>query len=189
MKPSALPVVWLRVRLCLVAFEPVACVALALCLTGAVVLFWALEQRQSEAMRNRLPPSVAAISEAHSVPRRPAEANANLAQFYSSLGDKRHVEQQVKTLFGLAEKTGLTLQQGEYKQSYEKNAKVWTYQVVLPVKGSYPAIWRFAFLSMRALPFASLDAVSFKRNGIGEVNVEARLGLTLYLAAQQGLLE
>jgi hypothetical protein len=37
-------------------------------------------------------------------------------------------------------------------------------------------------LALRAIPFASLDDISFKRDAIGTANVEARLRLTLYLA-------
>jgi hypothetical protein len=106
----------------------------------------------------------------------------NLAAFYGTLGERRYAEQQVKTLFGLAAKSGLSLAQGEYKSVYDRNAHVWTYQVNLPVKGSYAAIWQFAFGALRAIPFASLDDIGFRREAIGDPQVEARLRLTLYLS-------
>ena len=58
----------------------------------------------------------------------------------------------------------------------------YTYQVTLPVKGSYGAVWKFGMLALRAIPFASLDEISFRRDAIGDAAVEARLRLTLYLA-------
>ena len=51
----------------------------------------------------------------------------------------------------------------------------------LPVKGSYGAIWQFALGALRAIPFASLDDIGFRRDSIGDPVVEARLRLTLYL--------
>jgi len=110
----------------------------------------------------------------------------NLSAFYGALGERRYAEQQVKTLFALAAKSGLSLAQGEYKSAYDRNAHVWTYQVNLPVKGSYPAIWQFAFGALRAIPFASLDDIGFRRDAIGDPQVEARLRLTFYLADQAG---
>jgi hypothetical protein len=104
-----------------------------------------------------------------------------LDAFYAALGPRRYAEQQVRTLFALAGKNGLSLSQGEYKTGYDRNARVTTYQVNLPVKGSYGAIWQFAMGALRAIPFASLDDISFRRDGIQDPAVEARLRLTLYL--------
>ena len=119
-------------------------------------------------------------------PPAPASAgpNENLALFYDTLGERRYAEQQVKTLFALAAKSGLVLSQGEYKGAFEQNGRFHTYQVNLPVKGSYGAIWQFGMQALRAIPFASLDEISFRRDTIGEPTVEARVRLTLYLADQ-----
>jgi len=106
----------------------------------------------------------------------------NLDAFYGALGQRRYAEQQLKTLFGLAAKSGLVLNQGEYKSARERNARVNTYQVNLPVKGSYAAIWQFSLAALRAIPYASLDDISFRRDNIGDPAVEARLRFTLYLA-------
>ncbi|RYF04166.1 MAG: hypothetical protein EOO78_05145 [Oxalobacteraceae bacterium] len=106
----------------------------------------------------------------------------NLDAFYGALGQRRYAEQQLKTLFGLAAKSGLVLNQGEYKSARDRNARVNTYQVNLPVKGSYAAIWQFSLAALRAIPYASLDDISFRRDSIGDPTVEARLRFTLYLA-------
>jgi hypothetical protein len=131
-----------------------------------------------------LPSPVPALAAAPAVPAAPPPDN--LDAFYAALGPRRYAEQQVKTLFTLAAKNGLTLSQGEYKTGYDRNARVTTYQVNLPVKGSYGAIWQFAFGALRAIPFASLDDVSFRRDSIGDPAVEARLRLTLYLKDAPG---
>jgi hypothetical protein len=106
--------------------------------------------------------------------------------FYDTLGERRYAEQQVKTLFALAAKNGLALSQGEYRTAYDRNARLTTYQINLPVKGSYGAIWKFALGALLAIPFASLDDIGFRRDSIGDPNVEARLRLTLYLKDEPG---
>ena len=116
----------------------------------------------------------------------PAQATDPLDAFYAALGPRRYAEQQVKTLFALASKNGLSLSQGEYKTAYDRNARVTTYQVNLPVKGSYGAIWKFALGTLRTIPFASLDDIGFRRDSIGDPAVEARLRLTLYLKDTPG---
>jgi hypothetical protein len=132
-------------------------------------------------------PAAAAAAVAPAVPAAPpAPSVDNLDAFYAALGPRRYAEQQLKTLFTLAAKNGLSLSQGEYKTGYDRNAHLSTYQVNLPVKGSYGAIWQFAFGALRAIPFASLDDVSFRRDTIGDPAVEARLRLTFYLKDAPG---
>lgn len=170
----------LKLRLWLWARGPVLCAALLLAAAGAASLAWLLPQRGVDARRQQVAIAVATLAPS-SKPAAPATEHDNLAQFYAVLGEKRYAEQQVATLFALAAKNGLTLSQGEYKGAYDAAARVSTYQVVLPVKGSYHAIWQFALACLQTVPFASLDEISFRREAIGEPQVDARLRLTFYL--------
>ncbi|MGZ8288692.1 MAG: hypothetical protein ACXW2U_13290 [Telluria sp.] len=176
----------LRLRLGLPAIGPVAGAAAVLCLAGAAALAWLVPQRALQVREHELALRVAAVPPAPVAKAAPLVANENLDLFYASLGERRYAEQQVATLFGLAAKSGLTLSQGEYKAGYERNARLHTYQVILPVKGSYPAVWKFGMESLRAIPFASLDEISFRRDAINQATVEARVRLTLYLADPAG---
>lgn len=187
MKHVKLAALALRLRLALRGLSPVLFLAVLLYAAGFGAMAWlvpareALEQERALARRAAAQPPVAP-------PAAPAaSSDLNLALFYDSLGEKRYVEQQVKTLFGIAAKTGLVLRQGEYKSGYDRNAKLHTYQVNLPVQGSYGQVWQFAMLSLRAIPFASLDDISFRRDTIGQANVEARLRLTFYLLDKPGV--
>jgi hypothetical protein len=187
----------LRLRLALLRAGPVMLGVLAVLLVSAAALAWlvhALFQQQAEgdALRAR---AVAASQAANTqnggamaAPPAPTPAPRldNLDAFYAALGQRRNAEKQVRTLFELAAKSGLVLSQGEYKSAWDRNARVHTYQVNLPVKGSYTAIWQFALGALRALPFAALDDVSFRRDSIGDPVVEARLRLTFYLADGAG---
>lgn len=173
---------WLRLRITLSTWNPVAVGAFAMCLLAAAALAWLLPARALLDQQRELARRMAALPAPRVAQAPPATDEHNLALFYATLGERRYAERQVGTLFGLAAKSGLVLRQGEYKAAYDRNARLHTYQVTLPVKGSYGAIWQFALLALRAIPFAALDEISFKRDAIGQAEVEARLRLTLYMA-------
>jgi len=181
----------LRLRLFLMRASPVALVASVVIVLSIANLLRVLhglseeEARRAEAsaraMRVTASASASPAPAAAPVPV-PAAPVDNLDAFYGTLGQRRYAERQLKTLFGLAVQNGLTLSQGEYKSGFDRNARVHTYQVNLPVKGSYAAIWQFAMAALRAIPFAALDDISFRRDSIGDPAVEARLRLTFYLS-------
>jgi hypothetical protein len=177
----------LRLRLMLLRANPLVLAAgiLVVVMAGSLAwtlnAVWAIERAQeARAAQAKQKAQVVTAPEPAAVPA-PVQAPDNLAAFYGALGARGSAEQQVKTLFGLATKSGLVLRQGEYKPGYDRNAKVYTYQVTLPVKGSYAAIWQFAMAALRTIPFASLDEITFHRDAIGDATVDARLKLTLYL--------
>ncbi len=185
MKTATFAVTALRLRLWLAARGPLVCGGMLLCAVGVASLAWLLTVSASQ--QTRRAQALAAASRPATAPA-PAvlvaaaadTPDARLAAFRDVLGE-RYVEQQVGTLFALAAKNGLTLAQGEYKSATERSGGFATYQVSLPVKGSYAAIWQFANGALAAIPFASLDDISFRRDSIGQNGVEARLRLTLYL--------
>lgn len=168
----------LRAQLAVRRAGPAVCLAALLLLAGLAGLALALAARSAQQKAAAvLPAAPTQLAEAPP----PRNANENLATFYETLGEKRYAEQQVKTLFGIAAKTGLSLDQGEYKFAYDKASRVSTYQITLPVRGPYANIWQFSLQALAAMPFAALDEVNFRRETIMEPVVEARLRFTLYL--------
>jgi len=174
----------LRARLLLARIDPLLALVLALLLAGAAVQVALVPARARldadldaarQAARTPLPPRAAPAAA-------PPSSDQNLRDFYATLGERRGVERQLKEVFALAARHGLALRQGEYRATNDRNAKLVAYQVNLPVKGSYGAIWQFAMDVLRAIPHASLDDVAFRRDSIDEAGVEARLRLTFYLA-------
>ncbi len=168
----------LDARLAVQRAGPAACLCVALLLAGVATWAWLLPQRA--ALQEELARPLPAPATLADTPP-PPSANENLALYYATLGEKRHAEEQVKTLFDLAAKAGLTLNRGEYKFGHDKASGVTTYQIALPVKGPYRNIWQFALQALAAVPFAALDEVSFRRDTIADPTVEARLRFTLYL--------
>ena len=183
MSSMTLSAMALRARLFLMARGPVLCGACVLALAAGAALAWLLPQRALQAREQQVALRLIKQGNTDVVPAAPVTASDNLALFYAALGEKRYAEQQVKTLFALAGKAGVVLNQGEYKAGFDRNARVYTYQVTLPVKGSYNDVSKFSLMVLRTIPFASLDELSFKRENIGETQVEARVRLTLFLAA------
>jgi hypothetical protein len=188
MKTASFGLILLRLRLAVRANALLAGAALALLACLAALAWTVHETGQLDAEREALKLAAARSAGLRSSLPSPAPAAAplsippdNLQAFYAALGPRQYAGQQVKTLFALAAKNGLSLSQGEYKSAYDRNARVTTYQINLPVKGSYGAIWQFALGALRAIPFAALDDIGFRRDSIGDPIVEARLRLTLYL--------
>jgi hypothetical protein len=144
---------------------------------------WLLDQeRGQEQTRSQAGAAKPAPAAAPAAPSGAQADAAALARFHGALAPRGSAAEQVKTLFGLAGQNGLVLRQGDYKAGTDRNAHLMTYGVDLPVKGSYGAVWRFALGTLQAMPFATLDDISFRRNAVGDPAVEARLRLTLYLA-------
>lgn len=172
---------WLRLGIALRTVGPVGLGAALVLAASAAALGWILPERVARAEQHRAVLAQAAAAPALATVQVVQPETASIDAFYKALGERRYAEQQVRTLFGLADKAGLSLTQGEYRGTYERNARVHAYQVTLPVRGPYKAVWGFAMSSLASIPFASLDEVSFKRESVGDANVEARLRLTLYL--------
>lgn len=57
-------------------------------------------------------------------------------------------------------------------------------QIRIPAKARYPQLRRFVEAALRDLPNASLDGLSFRRNQVGDAQIEAQLSFSLWLQAQ-----
>jgi hypothetical protein len=113
-----------------------------------------------------------------------SSAEIGAESFYKVLGGKSLLEQQIKVLFDLAKDAGLSLHQADYRPGFDKNGNFHTYQIQLPVTGSYSAVRQFCESTLLALPYASLDEMSFKREAVASGKLEAKLRFTLYLTDQ-----
>ena len=175
----------LRLQLAFIRFELSYRIACMLCAAGAAGWLWGIPhlrggidmQRQATAHTQE---KLRKINSPAPAPPRPL-AEQRLAAFYDTLGETQYAEQQVKTLFAIAGKNNLALKQAEYRLALDKEGRYHTYQIRLPVRGSYSAIRRFCEQTLLTIPFASLDDISFTRDGIASPALEAKLRFTLYL--------
>ena len=176
----------LRLQLVLSRFGLMNCIVAALCMAGLLAWGWwvpfvrgqLVQQQQSiNEARKALSPHVKSAA----IVALPL-AEKRLAEFYNVLGEDAYREQQIKTVFGIAGKTGVHLNQAEYKVAVQKNGKFRTYEISLPLTGSYTQIREFCEKTLLAIPFASLDEMSFKRDNVSNTMLETKLRFTFYLS-------
>lgn len=176
---------FLQVKLMLVHVGGIGILAAALCLTGAITWLWSIPHakhfargQQTEIYNQKLslqmPPPAPKLE-----PLSPAQSN--LLAFYSTLGTRQSATDQIRLLFNHAREAGIALEKGEYKSAYSPTSRSYSYQVLLPVTGNYGAIRRFCEKVLVAIPFASLDEITFRRDGIAAGALQAKLRFTLHL--------
>lgn len=110
--------------------------------------------------------------------RTPAE---QLAEFYRIFPEERYSPQWLEKLAALAEKNGLSLNEGEYKAVRDKGGRLMRFQMMLPVKGEYPQIRKFLAALPAETPVIALEHVQFTRQNIADSAVEVRIRLALYM--------
>ncbi|MEO8387800.1 hypothetical protein [Polaromonas sp.] len=189
MKPITfenLSVLGLKFRLWLTRFGWGNSIGFAVCLLGLAGWLGVVPYLSAESSKQQIASDQARkyFESAKVLPAaKPRPLNAErVANFHDALGEKRYVEQQLKVLFAAAKKHGLTLNQAEYRSAFNQAGHFHTYQVVLPVRGSYGAIRAFCEELLLTIPFLSLDELSFKRDAIANRTLETKLRLTLYLS-------
>lgn len=175
----------LQARLALARLGAPALLAIALCLAGAACWLWFIPQQRAAAaeLQASIDSQKQALMKTPATPEVPAlsEAQANLLAFYAALGTRQAAMEQVRSLFDLAREAGIVLEKGEYKSAYSPGSRSHGYQVLLPVSGNYSAIRRFCEKVLLAIPFSTLDEISFWREGIAAGPLQARLRFTLHL--------
>jgi hypothetical protein len=175
----------LQARIALSRIDTGPGAASLLCLAGALCWLWWVphERAQAELQGARLQRERMALRVAPAAPPKAATVSAQgrLTAFYATLGDRHRTERQLLSLFANARESGLVLAKGEYKASYDRNSQVYSYQILLPVNGSYGTIRRFCEKTLLAIPYASLDEISFRRDMVGNGTLDARLRFTLHL--------
>lgn len=191
MKPVNLMGLILRAELALRRQHPWSLAVLLLCLLALVGWLWLVPVWQARLGRLRTEAMQIDAMLLRPLPAAPAgeapRAQQNLDAFMASLGDARHTEQQVRTLFVIGRDLAMELPQGQYRLNCDESSAVCNYRVQLPVTGSYSQVRRFVEQSLQAIPFAALDEMSFKRESVAEGEIEGRLGLTLYVKARAGV--
>lgn len=102
-------------------------------------------------------------------------------EFRTRLAALEDQREHLKALFKEAANAGITLAQGDYRQRPEADCNCFALQVTLPIRGTYPQIRSFVDAILERLPALSLDEISFRRDNVKALAVDARLRLTLYL--------
>jgi hypothetical protein len=181
----------LKAQLGVRTINPVQVFAAVLCVAGLSLWLWGMpylkhqhrglqkEVSQLQARLDHLP--VIADHEEMTI------SEQHLRNFYLTLGETHYAEQQVATVIALANKSGLSLAQTDYKMAENKNGNFRTYTVTIPLKGQYAMIRSFCDQMLLAVPFAALNELTFKRVSISNQIIETRVRFTLYLDDADGV--
>ena len=113
--------------------------------------------------------------------KRTLPMESSLTSFYKNFPSEPSAVNQLEKIYKSADSESLLLSQGEYKLTKEKEGHLESYQVTLPVKGSYIQIRKFIAKVMNSVPTAALDGISFRRESVGGTELEAKIQFSIYL--------
>lgn len=88
----------------------------------------------------------------------------------------------IERLYHLAGAERISLARGEYALGVDPKTQLARYQIVLPVRGSYPQIRAFLRGLIGQLPTLVLEDLELQRKRIGDRELNGRLRMTLYLS-------
>lgn len=162
---------------------------LVLCVSAIVVQFALNAPMQSRAEQLQRE-AVAAKNDAENIASNRKRSdirpiNARFDEFYQYFPSRQSTPDWLQKIYSAASRQAIQLTQGEYRLVPEKTGKLVGYQINLPVKGSYGQVRKFVVQVLNDVPTASLDELTFRREAIGNAEVEAKIRLTLYLKAEQ----
>lgn len=88
----------------------------------------------------------------------------------------------IERLYRLASDERISLARGEYALGIDPKTQLARYQIILPVRGSYPQIRGFLQALLGQLPTLVLEDLELQRKRIGDSELNGRLRMTLYLS-------
>lgn len=108
----------------------------------------------------------------------PAE---QLAEFYRIFPNDKNLLPWLEKVFAVARSLRISLDQGEYRVARDKVGRLVRFQVTLPVRSSYPQIREYLNTLRAEIPIVAIEHLEFEREKVGDLNVEAKIKLALYL--------
>ncbi|MEJ6654813.1 MAG: GspMb/PilO family protein [Pseudomonas sp.] len=88
----------------------------------------------------------------------------------------------IDRIYVLAGQQNIALESGEYSLGIDPKTRLARYQIILPVRGSYPQLRRFLHSLLGEMPGLVLEDVDVQRKNISDRELNGRLRMTLYLS-------
>ncbi|MGE5493183.1 MAG: type 4a pilus biogenesis protein PilO [Actinomycetota bacterium] len=108
-------------------------------------------------------------------------AEAQVAAFYNAFPSRDTAPAWLQKIYAAGDQFSLSLDRAEYKQTLDRNSRLFNYEVNLPVKGSYVQIREFIRTVLTEIPTLALREVQIRRPNIAEPTVDAQIRFILYL--------
>lgn len=123
----------------------------------------------------------AAVSQASSAS---TATDQPLDALHRSLPAQLEATTAIDQIYALARQQNIALDSGEYSLGIDPRTQLARYQIVLPLRGSYPQLRRFLHALLVEMPGLVLEDVDVQRRSIADSELNGRLRLTLYLSRQ-----
>ncbi len=162
----------------------VGAIALAAFAAGLFVSSVMPLQAEIAALKERVRQLEAPAAGERATPAQAQDPSAQLAAFYGRLPPARQAPEVVRRLHALARQVGLALERGEYRPLPDPSARLVRYQILFPVRGTYPQIKDFLARALRAMPALALEGVGFQRDDDSQA-LEAQLRFMVFLRADE----
>ena len=104
-----------------------------------------------------------------------------LDTFYSAVPRVEQVSQSIETLFSVAVKHHINLQEVIYRDEIKSGEPILHYAIDFTVKNSYPNIKSFLTALLAAMPYLALEHISFERDNIEASQIQTDFKFKLYL--------
>lgn len=124
----------------------------------------------------------AAQRQATAVPGAAAGGPASeLANFYARFPSQDAFPDALDGLLKTAAQHALTVQQGDYTVTRAPAGKLVRFEVMLPLRGSYPQVRTFLNALAHDVPGMALENAQFERRDVAEPVLDVKLRLVLFL--------
>ncbi|WP_285420049.1 GspMb/PilO family protein [Pseudomonas sp. efr-133-TYG-5] len=112
----------------------------------------------------------------------PVVPQRQLDDFRNKLPAQPQATVAIDRIYALAAQEHITLARGEYALGVDPKTHLARYQILLPVRGSYPQLRRFLHALLGQLPAVVVEDVEFQRKKIADTDLSGRIRMTLYLS-------
>lgn len=112
----------------------------------------------------------------------PPAPGRQLDDFHQGLPAQLDATRAIDHIYLLAGNERISLARGEYALGIDPRTRLARYQILLPVRGSYPQLRRFLHGVLAEVPALVLEEVDFQRRQISDTELEGRIRMTLYLS-------
>lgn len=112
----------------------------------------------------------------------PVVPQQQLDEFHRALPTQLDATSAIDRIYAMASKERINLARGEYALGIDPKTQLARYQILLPVRGSYPQLRRFLHALLTELPAVVVEDVDFQRKRIADTELTGRIRMTLYLS-------
>ncbi|MEQ6292119.1 hypothetical protein ACFPAG_16050 [Vogesella sp. GCM10023246] len=113
-----------------------------------------------------------------------ASPQLRLSQFYRSFPVQGQAEQWLQKVYAAADAQQLQLPRGEYKVQPLPGSQLLRYEIALPLRGNYRQLRQFLSRAMADNPALLLDDLRFKRDNIGQEQLDATMHLAVLMRGE-----